>query len=77
MGYLLYYNKKYKDIVDNNDIFIEYINLLLLTHKKDMERVKKDNKNESFFEALSEDNYSQFSLITKEFVIWQLNEMNI
>ena len=74
---ILYYNKKYKDIVDNNDIFIEYINLLLLTHKKDMERVKKDNKNESFFEALSEDNYSQFSLITKEFVIWQLNKMNI
>lgn len=68
-----YYDKKYKDMVDNNDIFTEYVDLLLLIYKSDMKRLKNDNKNEYFFEMLNTDNYAQFSLITREFVRWYLD----
>lgn len=72
-----YYDKKYKDIVDNNDIFTEYVDLLLLIYKNDMERFKNDNKNECFFEMLNTDNYAQFSLITREFVRWYLDKVDL
>lgn len=74
---LFYYDKRYKDIVDNNEVFDEYINLLLLIYSSDIERFKKDNKNISIFEELNNENYPRFSLIAKEFTTWYFNKLNI
>lgn len=72
-----YYDKKYRNIIDNNNIFDEYIDTLLLIYKSDLKRFKEDNKNEHFFDILNTDNYAQFSLIAREFVVWELSRTNI
>ena len=66
---LFYYNKKYKSIISDSCIFDEYVKILLLIHMKDMNRIKESSKDD-VFKLLNDDNFSQFSLIVKEFIIW-------
>ena len=64
-----YYDRKYKSIISDGCIFDEYVKILLLIHMKDMNRIKESSKDD-VFKLLNDDNFSQFSLIVKEFIIW-------
>lgn len=71
----IYYDEKYKNIVDSNGIFAKYIDLLILIYKSDtIERLKKDMP-ERYSDLLSEDNFLWASIITKDFIKWKYNEL--
>jgi len=70
-----YYNEEYKKIIDNNNIFVKYIDLLILIYKSDtIERLKADMP-ERYNDLLTEDNYLWANVITVDFIKWKYNEL--
>lgn len=65
-----YYNKIYKDIIDNNDIFIEYVDLLLITFADNLQRLIKDRP-ERYSEFLNSNNFQKASIIAKDYIFWR------
>ncbi len=70
-----YYDEKYKKIVDENNIFTKYIDLLILVYKADtVERLYKDMP-DRYKKLIVEDNYLWASIIAKDFARWKYNEL--
>lgn len=65
-----YYNKIYKDIIDNNDIFIEYVDLLLIIFVDNLQRLIKDRP-ERYSELLNANNFQKASIIAKDYIFWR------
>lgn len=65
-----YYNKVYRDIIDNNDIFSEYVDLLLIIFADDLPRLLKDKK-DNYSDFLNENNFKKASIIVKDFIFWK------
>lgn len=71
----VYYSEKYKKIVDDNRIFDEYIDFLIILYKNGkIERLHKDNP-DRYQKLITEENFINASIIAKDYIKWKYNEL--
>lgn len=71
--YNIYYNEPYKTIVDNNNIFIQWIDFFIFLYNyKDLNRLYNDQP-ERYKNLITEYNFALACNITQNFTKWKLN----